>query len=63
MALDRLDLTVVIVLAVAVAAYFIKSQYFSKPESSGFLNTDTAGGNLGLKQVLLKIIVIRCLVN
>lgn len=45
MALDRLDLTVVIVLAVAVAAYFIKSQYFSKPESSGFLNTDTAGGN------------------
>ncbi|EMG48243.1 NCP1 NADPH--cytochrome P450 reductase [Candida maltosa Xu316] len=45
MALDKLDLYVIIVLAVAVAAYFAKNQFLDQPQDTGFLSNDTAGGN------------------
>ncbi|KAI5965730.1 cprA [Candida pseudojiufengensis] len=44
MALDSYDLYVVIILVVAVAAYFAKNQFISKPESTGFLSNDSNGG-------------------
>ncbi|KAI5955143.1 cprA [Candida jiufengensis] len=44
MALDSLDLYVVIILVVAVAAYFGKNQFITKPETTGFLSNDSNGG-------------------
>ncbi|KAI3406712.1 cprA [Candida oxycetoniae] len=43
MALDSLDLYVVIILAAAVAVYYSKTQLFAKKETSGFLNAEGSG--------------------
>lgn len=45
MALDKLDLYVIVTLVVAVAAYFAKNQFLSKPQDTGFLSNDGAGGS------------------
>lgn len=45
MALDKLDLYVIVTLVVAVAAYFAKNQFLSKPQDTGFLSNDSAGGS------------------
>ena len=47
MALDSLDLYVVIILTLSVAAYFAKGYFFDKPESTGFLNADGGAGGVG----------------
>ncbi|CAI5759352.1 unnamed protein product [Candida verbasci] len=44
MALDKLDLYVILTLVVAVAAYFAKNQFLSKPDNTGFLNESGLGG-------------------
>lgn len=45
MALDKLDLYVIVTLVVAVVAYFAKNQFLSKPQDTGFLSNDGAGGS------------------
>lgn len=45
MSLDKLDLYVIVTLVVAVAAYFAKNQFLSKPQDTGFLSNDGAGGS------------------
>lgn len=45
MALDKLDLYVIITLVVAIAAYFAKNQFLDQQQDTGFLNTDSGDGN------------------
>lgn len=45
MSLDKLDLYVIVTLVVAVVAYFAKNQFLSKPQDTGFLSNDGAGGS------------------
>ncbi|CAK9441324.1 uncharacterized protein LODBEIA_P51930 [Lodderomyces beijingensis] len=52
MALDSLDLYVVVVLAVAVAAYYLKDQFFAKSETSGFLSNDAASGGINSRNIV-----------
>ncbi|CAX42180.1 NADPH-dependent cytochrome P450 reductase, putative [Candida dubliniensis CD36] len=45
MALDKLDLYVIVTLVLAVAAYFAKNQFLTKPQDTGFLSNEGTGGN------------------